>query len=76
MIFMQVEKKYSEETTEQLEKLKSKIRENVVWIDIKPYSHNIIGLALLQISKLCGKEETNKCIDEFNLEGKGWSKVE
>ena len=52
------------------------IEDNVAWVDIKPYSHNIIGLTLAQIDAQYGREEANKCITDFKLEDKGWSKVE
>jgi hypothetical protein len=51
------------------------IESEVDFVDVKPYSHNIISLALQAISKMWGKEEANKAIDEFQLEDLGWKKV-
>lgn len=39
-----------------------------------PYSHNIISMALGAVAKAYGKEEANKLIEKFDLEGLGWEK--
>lgn len=57
-----------------LKELKEIIQREKDFIGIKPYSHNIISLVLLQISQEYGKEEANKCIDEFELSKHGWKK--
>jgi len=57
-----------------LQELKEIIEREKDYIGIKPYSHNIISLVLLQISKEYNKEEANKCIDKFELERHGWKK--
>jgi len=45
------------------------------YIDVKPYSHNIIGLALSAIAKEWGNEAANRIIGEMGLDALGWSKV-
>lgn len=67
--------RYVDMRTERLERLHGVIERNVKYVDIRPYSHNLIGLALSEIAALCGQEEANKCITEFKLEKLGWSKV-
>jgi hypothetical protein len=57
-----------------LQELKDIIAREKDFIGIKPYSHNIISLVLLQISQEHSKEEANKCIDEFELQKHGWKK--
>ncbi len=57
-----------------LKELKDIIAREKDFIGIKPYSHNIIGLVLLQISKEHSREEANNCIDEFELVRHGWKK--
>jgi hypothetical protein len=57
-----------------LQELKDIIAKEKDFIGIKPYSHNIISLVLLQISKEHSREEANKCIDEFELQKHGWKK--
>lgn len=52
------------------------ISEEIPYIDVKPYSHNIISVALQAIAKQFGVEEANKVIDDFDLEPYGWSKVQ
>ena len=57
-----------------LEEARQKIRDEVGFVDIKPYSHNIIGFVLLSVSKEHGKKQANELIDEFKLEELGWKK--
>ena len=57
-----------------LKELKDIIAREKDFIGIKPYSHNIISLVLLQISKEYSREEANNCIDEFELARHGWKK--
>ena len=45
------------------------------WVDIKPYSHNIIAASLRVVASKYGQEEANKLIDECELEKLGWKKV-
>jgi hypothetical protein len=57
-----------------LKELKDIIAREKDFIGIKPYSHNIISLVLLQISKEYSREVANNCIDEFELAIHGWKK--
>ncbi len=57
-----------------LDEWKETIEEEVPFVDVKPYSHNIINIALMAIVKGWGKEEANNVIDDYNLEGLGWKK--
>jgi hypothetical protein len=53
---------------------KQSILKEIAYVDIKPYSHNIISLALGAIARGWGKPEANKVIDEFGLKDLGWHK--
>ena len=53
---------------------KKSIRDEVPFVDVKPYSHNLINLALQNIANAFGDEEANKAIEEFGLERLGWAK--
>jgi len=57
-----------------LKELKEIIEREKDFIGIKPYSHNIISLVLLQISQEYSRKEANNCIDEFELARHGWKK--
>jgi len=57
-----------------LEGMREKIEAEVDNVDHKPYSHNIISIALRMIAKSFGKAEANKAIDDFGLEKLGWKK--
>jgi hypothetical protein len=50
------------------------IEDELQYLDIKPYSRNIIGLELRNVDKKCGVESANSLIDEFDLEGVGFNK--
>jgi len=58
-----------------LEDLRDDIAQEVPYIDVKPYSHNIVGLLLQAIDNRFGKDEANKAIVDFRLERKGWRQV-
>jgi len=57
-----------------LKDLRKKIQKEVPYVDIKPYSHNIINVVLRQIAKEFGKDVANKTIDDFSLVKLGWRK--
>lgn len=57
-----------------LKEWKKEIKEQADWVDIKPYSHNIISIGLRAIAKKWGKEEANKTITELGLDTLGWKK--
>ena len=45
------------------------------YVDINPYSHNIISLALGAINEKFGKRAANNAIKYYRLEKKGWKQV-
>ena len=51
------------------------IEDEMEFVDIKTYSHNIISIRLSMISKLGGVKEANRVIEELGLEDLGWRKV-
>ena len=57
-----------------IRRIKKIIEREKPFVDIKPYSHNIISLTLMQISKEFSFKEANKCIKDFNLESLGWKR--
>ena len=59
--------------TKTLEEWRAVIEGNVNFVDVKPYSHNIIGLALSAIDGDYGRAEANRAIVDFGLDGLGWS---
>ena len=42
------------------------------WVDVKEYSHNLIGLYLRECAAKYGKEEANNIIKKTGLERLGW----
>jgi hypothetical protein len=61
---------------DKLEQWKQTIRQQVHYVDVKAYSHNIISLALKEIDDLFGATVVNEVIEEFNLEELGWDKAD
>ena len=51
------------------------IQEEAPFVDLKPYSHNIISLALGAIHKGWGKAKANQAIKDFGLKRKGWNPI-
>ncbi len=50
-----------------LAKYRGCIKEERPFVDLKPYSHNLISISLQQIAKGFGKAEANKAIKDFRL---------
>ena len=50
------------------------IETKVPHVGVKPYSHNLITLALGAIGKNWGRLEANKAITDFGLDDLGWQK--
>jgi len=48
------------------------IKNEIPYVDIKEYSHNIISLELRMYSEIKGDEETYKLIKELGLDKLGW----
>lgn len=57
------------------QKILADIDKEVDYVSEKPYSHNIISLALQGCAEKFGIDVTNDIIVEFDLESLGWSKV-
>lgn len=55
-----------------LDELRERIEHEVDYVDVKPYSHNIISLALMQINEGYGNAEANRAIRDFGLDDLGW----
>ena len=55
---------------------RERIETEVDYVDVKPYSHNLISLALGAISDGWSKREANRAITDFGLDTLGWSKEE
>ena len=50
------------------------IENEVMFENVKPYSHNIINISLQAIANQHGREAANKVIEDLDLERLGWSK--
>jgi len=48
------------------------IKREIPYVDIKPYSHNIISLRLRLIGEQFGDEYANKIITDYELDKLGW----
>ena len=59
-----------------LAELYAKIEREVEFVDVKPYSHNIISLILRTIGEEFGYNKANEAIDEFSLYLLGWKHEE
>ncbi len=59
-----------------LDELREQIERQVPNVGLKPYSNDIIALALGLIERDYGHEEANTAIEDFGLEELGWSKVD
>lgn len=57
-----------------LDEIRIKIEAEVDYVDIKPYSHNIISMLLGMAAESYGNKAANDLIDEFDLAERGWSK--
>ena len=62
-----------EANTQRLVELKNTILEEKAWVDIKPYSDNIISSTLRIIDEKFGKEIVNDVIVSMGLEELGWN---
>ena len=62
--------------TKTLEELKQVIENEIPFIDIKPYSHNIISITLKIINDDYGEQEAiNIIADNYDLQQKGWGYI-
>ncbi len=60
-------------TEEKRLKIIDDIKKEIPWVDVKPFSHNIIGIKLKMLDDLCGIEEVDKLIANTPLCELGWS---
>jgi hypothetical protein len=68
-------RKISEETKEDIiQGARERIEQELEYINIKPYSSNIIGLRLASVARKCGKKTADGLIEEFGLETYGYHK--
>ena len=58
-----------------MDKLEKTISDEAPYVDIKEYSHNIIGMTLEQIDKEFGFEKVKEIVIKYRLDEKGWSYV-
>lgn len=65
-------KKLTKKQEKRLMELYARIEEEVEFVNLKQYSHNIISLNLRIISKEFGYNKANEAIDEFALVSLGW----
>jgi hypothetical protein len=59
-------------TKDTLEDWIQTIEEEVMFVNVKQYSHNIISLALRAIAEDYGIAAANKVIEDLDLERLGW----
>lgn len=65
-----------ENDVEKLNEYRKQIKQQVPFVDKRPFSHNIINVTLQVISNRFGHEEANRAIDDFGLSELGWEKVD
>ena len=63
------------ETEEEKQKIINTIKAEIPYIDVKPYSHNIIQLELDILEKHYGIEEVLKLIETTELKNLGWGYI-
>ena len=56
-------------------KIIKKIKEEIPFVDVRPYSHNIIGLQLTMLEDLAGKEAVFELVRTTELRNLGWAYV-
>lgn len=57
-----------------IQEARATLKKEVPFVDIKPYSHNIINFTLRGVAQKVGNTYANHLIDEFELEELGWEK--
>lgn len=60
---------------ERVDELRDTIWRESFFVDIKPYSHNMISVCLREVAEIVDNGYANQLIDDFGLEKLGWSKV-
>jgi len=59
--------------SETLRELRQRIKREAPYVGKRPYSHNIIRLALAEIDRRFGRPAANKAVVDFKLESKGFN---
>ena len=62
--------------TKTLDEMRAELVLEAQFVDLKPYSHNLVTMMLQDIAKKYGNKEANQAIDDFGLVDKGWKRVE
>jgi hypothetical protein len=62
----------SADTKTLIKKALERIDKEIPYIDVKEYSHNIIGLQLGLLMRICSKEQVKKIVIEKGLDKMGW----
>jgi len=57
------------------EQIIEKIKQEIPFIDVKPFSHNIISLELRLLEEKFGEEEVYNLINSTDLKYKGWGHI-
>tara|TARA_R100000654_G_scaffold2545_4_gene9399 strand:- start:3550 stop:3744 length:195 start_codon:yes stop_codon:yes gene_type:complete len=58
-----------------IEEIIMKIKEEIPYVDIKPFSHNIINIELRILGDNYGEEEVKKLIKSTKLKDLGWGYI-
>ena len=59
-----------------LDEMRAELVLEAQFVDLKPYSHNLVTMILQDIAKKYGNKEANQAIDDFDLTDLGWKHVE
>jgi len=59
--------------SETLRQLRQRIKREAPYVGKRPYSHNIIRLALAEIDRRFGRPAANMTVVNFKLESKGFN---
>jgi len=57
------------------EEIIKNIKKEIPYVDIKPYSHNIIGLELEILARDYGEEEVHNIVKNTKLKDLGWGYI-
>ena len=58
-----------------LEDLKKNIKKEIPFVDVKPFSHNIINMTLSKIEETYGEDVAIQTMSELRLDKLGWEIV-
>ena len=59
-------------TNTTLDEMKQTIKNEIPYVDVKPFSHNIISLELRMISEKFGQDVANQTIKDLKLDTLAW----